>query len=64
VSSKYNKNKKRMKDKTVDTGNKTGATGFATNRTRVNKVARIMSLVLIAVMVVFMLISSSVYLFN
>lgn len=43
---------------------KTAPTGFATNRGRLTKMSRVMALLLGIIMVVFMLLSSSIYLFN
>lgn len=46
-------------------GNKKSApTGFATNRGRLTVVSRVLALLLGIIMVVFMLLSSSIYLFN
>ena len=42
----------------------TGPTGFATDRRKISKVSRVMALLLGIIMIVFMLLSSSVYLFN
>ncbi len=51
-----------QRKKTVEP--KSGPKGFATNRDRIRKTSRVMALILVVVMVVFMLLSSSVYLFN
>lgn len=57
MASKNNKKKK-------NEATKTGPTGFATDRRKISKVSRVMALLLGIIMVVFMLLSSSVYLFN
>lgn len=57
MASKNNKKKK-------NEATKTGPTGFATDRRRISKVSRVMALLLGIIMIVFMLLSSSVYLFN
>lgn len=54
------KNNKKKKNEAT----KTGPTGFATDRRKISKVSRVMALLLGIIMVVFMLLSSSVYLFN
>ena len=54
------KNKNKKKNETA----KTGPTGFATDRRRISKFSRVMALVLGIIMIVFMLLSSSVYLFH
>lgn len=43
---------------------KNGPTGFATDRRKISKFSRVMALLLGIIMIVFMLLSSSVYLFN
>ncbi len=45
-------------------GPSSGPKGFATNRDRIRRTSRVMALILVVVMVVFMLLSSSMYLFN
>ena len=57
VASKNNKKKK-------NEAAKTGPTGFATDRRKISKLSRVMALLLGIIMIVFMLLSSSVYLFN
>ena len=57
VASKNNKKKK-------NEAAKTGPTGFATDRRKISKVSRVMALLWGIIMIVFMLLSSSVYLFN
>lgn len=54
------KNKNKKKNEAV----KTGPTGFATDRRKISKFSRVMALLLGIIMIVFMLLSSSVYLFN
>lgn len=54
------KNNKKKKNEAA----KTGPTGFATDRRRISKISRAMALLLGIIMIVFMLLSSSVYLFN
>lgn len=54
------KNNKKKKNEAA----KTGLTGFATDRRKISKVSRVMALLLGIIMIVFMLLSSSVYLFN
>ena len=54
------KNNKKKKNEAA----KTGPTGFATDRRKISKVSRVMALLLGIIMIVFMLLSSSVYLFN
>lgn len=50
--------------KTAKKTEKAGPTGFATDRRKITKLSRVMALILGVIMVVFMLLSSSVYLFN
>lgn len=57
MASKNNKKKKNV-------AAKIGPTGFATDRRRISKISRVMALLLGIIMIVFMLLSSSVYLFN
>lgn len=52
------------KKKTTKKTEKSGPTGFATDRGKITKLSRVMALILGVIMVVFMLLSSSVYLFN
>lgn len=59
ASSKKSNNKK-----TTKKTEKAGPTGFATDRGKITKASRVMALILGVIMVVFMLLSSSVYLFN
>lgn len=54
------KNNKKKKNEAA----KNGPTGFATDRRRISKISRVMALLLGIIMIVFMLLSSSVYLFN
>ena len=54
------KNNKKKKNEAA----KTGPTGFETDRRRISKISRVMALLLGIIMIVFMLLSSSVYLFN
>lgn len=57
MASKNNKKKKNV-------AAKTGPTGFATDRRKISKFSRVMALLLGIIIIVFMLLSSSVYLFN
>ena len=54
------KNNKKKKNEAANPG----PTGFATDRRKISKVSRVMALLLGIIMIVFMLLSSSVYLFN
>lgn len=54
------KNNKKKKNEAA----KNGPIGFATDQRKISKFSRVMALLLGIIMIVFMLLSSSVYLFN